>query len=161
MASIPALTSRLRLLRQMKNWTQEEFGRKLNVSKVTVSSYESGVRTPDAKTLIKIADLFDVSVDYLLGRTDGKNEGYTSEVLVSEDEKELLERFRNLSENDAKVLLQLARVLERRGQISDELSPVTQIITEQGKHEPENGTIHGKETITFLDYLEMLREQRP
>ncbi|MCL6488230.1 MAG: helix-turn-helix domain-containing protein [Alicyclobacillus mali] len=145
----------------MKNWTQEEFGRKLNISKVTVSSYESGVRTPDAKTLIKIADLFDVSVDYLLGRTDGKNEGYASEVLVSKDEKELLERFRNLSENDAKVLLQLARILERRGRISDELNPVSHITSEQGKNETGISNSHGKETITFLDYLEMLREQRP
>lgn len=42
----------------------------LGIGQNTVSRYESGVLEADYKTLIAIADYFDVSIDYLLGRTD-------------------------------------------------------------------------------------------
>ena len=50
--------------------TQEELGKKINVTKVSISGYENGNRTPDMETLQKIAEVFDVSIDYLLGRAD-------------------------------------------------------------------------------------------
>lgn len=62
--------SRLKYLRTRHKLTQEQLGQKINVTKVSISGYESGNRTPDTETLQKIADIFEVSVDYLLGRTD-------------------------------------------------------------------------------------------
>src|SRR5690625_3473491 len=64
---------RLRILRKQKRLTQEQLGKILHVSKVSISGYESGDRTPDTENLQKIADYFEVSVDYLLGRTDNPN----------------------------------------------------------------------------------------
>ena len=61
---------RLKQLRKNKKITQSELGEKINVTKVSISGYESGNRTPDTDTLQKIADFFEVSTDYLLGRTD-------------------------------------------------------------------------------------------
>lgn len=61
---------RLRLLRKERNLTQTELGNKINVTKVSISGYESGNRTPDTDTLQRLADFFEVSTDYLLGRTD-------------------------------------------------------------------------------------------
>lgn len=61
---------RLRILRLGKNLTGEQLGKFLSVTKVAISNWESGNRTPDADMLIKIADFFDISLDYLLGRTD-------------------------------------------------------------------------------------------
>lgn len=62
---------RLKLLRLEKdNLTQEKLGDKFNVQKGTVSNWENGNRFPDEKTLIRLADYFDVSIDYLLGVTD-------------------------------------------------------------------------------------------
>lgn len=42
----------------------------LNIAQNTLSQYETGVREPDLKTLRLLADFFDVSIDYLLERTD-------------------------------------------------------------------------------------------
>jgi transcriptional regulator with XRE-family HTH domain len=42
----------------------------LNINQNTISRYENGVREADYKTLIMFADYFDVSLDYLLGRTE-------------------------------------------------------------------------------------------
>lgn len=60
---------RLKELRTAKNISQEELGKHLNLRDSTISQYESGKRTPDYSTLLKIADFFGVTTDYLLGRT--------------------------------------------------------------------------------------------
>ena len=59
---------RLKFLRKNNNLTMKELGRCLNVAESTISLYESGQREPDYQTLKKIANLFNVSIDYLLGR---------------------------------------------------------------------------------------------
>jgi transcriptional regulator with XRE-family HTH domain len=61
---------RLKELRNEKDLTQEKLGQIFNVRKGTISNWENGNRFPNEETLIKLADFFDVSVDYLLGRTD-------------------------------------------------------------------------------------------
>lgn len=64
---------RLRKLRLENNMTQENLSKKLNVSRATVGRYETDERFPDKNLLKKIADIFEVSIDYLLGRTDNRN----------------------------------------------------------------------------------------
>lgn len=59
---------RLRQLRKEKRMSQEDLGKKLNVSKVSISGYETGNRIPSLDIFIKLLDIFDVSSDYLLGR---------------------------------------------------------------------------------------------
>lgn len=61
---------RLKELRKKKRMTQEELGKVINVSKVSISGYETGSRSPDRETLVSLADFFDVSVDFLLGREE-------------------------------------------------------------------------------------------
>lgn len=60
-------------LRKANNLTQEELAKKLGVARTTYSSYEQNRRMPDIDVQNKIADLFEVSLDYLHGRTDKKN----------------------------------------------------------------------------------------
>lgn len=50
--------------------TQAEMAERIDISKSTISMYENGNREPDFETLEKIADFFNVDIDYLLGRTD-------------------------------------------------------------------------------------------
>ena len=52
------------------NLSGEEFGNRLNVSKTAVSNWENGNRVPDTDALSRIADLGDVSIDWIFGRTD-------------------------------------------------------------------------------------------
>ncbi len=61
---------RLKELRKKKNISQLKLALDLNTNQNTISRYETGEREPGIMELIKIADYFDVSIDYLLERTD-------------------------------------------------------------------------------------------
>ena len=61
---------RLKVLRKQKHMSQLSLAMKLNTTQMSISRYETGKREPNLKTLILIADFFDVSIDYLLERTD-------------------------------------------------------------------------------------------
>ncbi len=61
---------RLRGLRKGKRMSQQKLAIELGMNQNSVSRYETGEREADYQTLISIADYFDVSIDYLLERTD-------------------------------------------------------------------------------------------
>ena len=61
---------RLKELRKKKNISQLKLALDLNTNQNTISRYETGEREPGIMELIKIADYFNVSIDYLLERTD-------------------------------------------------------------------------------------------
>lgn len=61
---------RLKELREKRRVSQVRLAIDLNLNQNAISRYENGAREADYKTLIAIADYFDVSIDYLLGRTD-------------------------------------------------------------------------------------------
>ena len=62
----------IRKLRTDTGYTQKQIAEVLGVSQNTYSQYEIGVLNYPVDTLVKLADFYDVSVDYLLGRTDVK-----------------------------------------------------------------------------------------
>ena len=64
---------RLRELRNSKGISQLKLAMVLNTTQNTISRYETGEREPGIKELIRLADYFQVSVDYLLERTDNPN----------------------------------------------------------------------------------------
>ncbi|MBR3835944.1 MAG: helix-turn-helix transcriptional regulator [Clostridia bacterium] len=61
---------RLKELRKAKGISQLKLAIDLNMNQNSISRYENGIREADYNTLIKFADYFNVSVDYLLERTD-------------------------------------------------------------------------------------------
>lgn len=63
----------LKRLRKQRKLTQNDLGEILNISATAYGNYELGQRSPTPETLIKLADFFGVSVDYLLGRDTQKN----------------------------------------------------------------------------------------
>lgn len=64
------LGERLRRLRTQKKLTQTEFANKIGITRGTYAHYEINKRQPDYETLVKIAEFYNVSTDYLLGATD-------------------------------------------------------------------------------------------
>ena len=62
--------NKIKELRKEKNISQLKLALDLSMNQNTISRYETGEREADYKTLIKIADYFNVSIDYLLERTD-------------------------------------------------------------------------------------------
>lgn len=86
---------RLRQLRESAGLTQLELAGKINLKSSAVSKYEKGNTLPTIDTLIKLANIFAVSNDYLLGVSDIPNP-YTPENFTSK-EINLILRFRKLS----------------------------------------------------------------
>ncbi|EOU3548652.1 helix-turn-helix domain-containing protein [Listeria monocytogenes] len=63
---------RLAELRKKKSFSQYKLAEELGFSRGQIANYEQGTREPDYQTLLKIADFFNVSTDYLLGREENK-----------------------------------------------------------------------------------------
>ena len=64
------MLSKLKDLRENKGYTQNQIAKLLQVSIRQYQRYEYGTSDPTREVLIKLADYFDVSLDYLVGRTD-------------------------------------------------------------------------------------------
>ena len=102
---------RVRELREARGIQQKELAIDLGVSQPTISDWESGRKVPSAKSTLKLADYFGVSVDYLLGR-DGEDEAKNekkptpvSEDGQSEKDQRLVNWFRSLPEEKQKAIL--------------------------------------------------------
>jgi transcriptional regulator with XRE-family HTH domain len=67
---VVALCARLKELRNMKGVLQSDVAKMLDVSTRAYRHYENGDREPNIFTLITLADFFNVSLDYLVGRSD-------------------------------------------------------------------------------------------
>lgn len=100
---------RLRMLRTEKNMTQEELGKLMNVGKASVSLYEKNERTPDQQTLMKTADYFDVSVDYLLGRSNERTLGKSNAVDLADKNVIMSFEGRPIPPEDIELMRRLLR----------------------------------------------------
>lgn len=89
---------RLKELREQRRLNQEGLALELNVSQSTISAYEIGERVPDLETSIAIAKFFDVSLDYLAGLSDLRQQVRQSD--LSPNELEHLHIYRQLSDTD-------------------------------------------------------------
>lgn len=77
LSSVTLFSERFELLRKEKGWTFEKTAEKLGITRVSCSNYEKGKRTPDIATVIKIAKVFDVSSDYLIGLSETRKPEYS------------------------------------------------------------------------------------
>lgn len=73
---------RLRELREQAKLTQSQLGDKIGQTKSNISKYERGELEPNIQTLFALADIFGVTVDYLLDRTNIKNFQMVTIVLI-------------------------------------------------------------------------------
>ena len=64
------MANRLREIRKQKGYTQQNVAMDLNLSQNSISRYESGVREADYDLLVRFADYYNVSIDYILCRTN-------------------------------------------------------------------------------------------
>lgn len=94
--------NRLKLLRCEKKWTQKQLAEKLNYGYTAISNYESGKNKPSYDDLIKIAKVFNVSTDYLLGISKIRYRALSDEEVCEFklNLKELIECFSTLNEDE-------------------------------------------------------------
>ena len=83
---------RIRRLRQERGWSQAQLGKKLGVHQKQISGYERGVHFPQTDLLIRIAEVFDVSLDFLA--FDNRDD--TQRVRLAD--RELIERFEQIDQ---------------------------------------------------------------
>jgi len=112
-----AIGTRLRELREERGWTQRELDSRLGILQSKLSKYESGTHQPSLRTLIRMANLFGVTTDYLLTGTG-------TPVPPLRDDR-LLDRFRRLGAGGDEMrsivlsildaLFELGACLERQG----------------------------------------------
>jgi len=87
---------KLKSLRTEKKLTQKQVADRIGLAISAVSSYESGTRYPSYDVLVKLARIFHVSTDYLLGMTDKRNIDVTG---LDEDEIELISQLVDMLRN--------------------------------------------------------------
>ncbi|HKL74512.1 MAG TPA: helix-turn-helix transcriptional regulator [Halanaerobiales bacterium] len=99
-------------LRKENNMTQEDLAEKLGITRGAIGLYERGERKVNYETVNKLADIFGVSSDYLLGRIDKKNPVRTISEAIS-DNPELYNFWKELSKReDLQLLFKQTRDLE-------------------------------------------------
>jgi transcriptional regulator with XRE-family HTH domain len=97
---VKMLSKRIKQLREENSLSQQKLAETLGVTQQAVAKWEGGKAEPDSTMLLKIADMFNVSLDYLLGKTNIKN--YEIETIAAhhdgeewtEEELEEIERFK-------------------------------------------------------------------
>lgn len=131
---MPTLGGRLRAARERKGWTQTYVCKKLGIPNGTFSGYERDYRTPDPELLIKLAELYEVTTDYLLGRTDNPqgNTNQEKKVPYRTDLKEVLEKDKEphwggveLTEDEKRILAAIFRASRERDEEAAALEEAT------------------------------------
>ncbi len=111
---------RIAQLRRARHLTQEEFSSKLGITRAALSHYENNRREPDYETIEAIAEYFQVSIDYILGRTNDPHSKLDPSIQLFQESLELadeqiLEQFdltidgRKLTVEEAKRFIAFIR----------------------------------------------------
>lgn len=95
----------LKKLRKKCNLSQQKLADLLHVSQQSIYKYENDITSPDLETLVRMADYFDTSIDYIVGYTDisHKIEPVT-ENMLNNDEMILIEQYRRLSPRHKNII---------------------------------------------------------
>ncbi|MCR5749319.1 MAG: helix-turn-helix domain-containing protein [Lactobacillus sp.] len=94
---------RIRDLRKQKRVSQTELAKSAGVSQTTVTAWETGKAEPSSSAVAKLADIFNVTTDYLLGRPN-KQETKKDDVELSDDDVIMTWRGKPLSDEDRELI---------------------------------------------------------
>lgn len=97
--------NRIKELRLAVGKSQAELADVIGVNKQAISQYERGVRYPKRENMEALADYFNVTIDYLTGKTD------VTPILMTPEERKLLEDYRRLDEDKRRLLEAMLRTL--------------------------------------------------
>lgn len=106
------MKNNIKYVRELKNLTQKQCADKFNITLRAWQTYEQGVSEPKYELLCKIADFFDVSIDYLLGREAGEPapiDELASQFNMTALEKKILDEYLALPKNMRTDLMEFLR----------------------------------------------------
>ncbi|WP_422445265.1 helix-turn-helix domain-containing protein [Thermoanaerobacterium sp. DL9XJH110] len=133
---MPTLGERIKQLRLEKEMTQEEFGKLFGVTKYAVSLYESDKSTPNDEIKKKIAEYFQVTLDWLMGVSNIRNPAekitdsisddpelakFWDELKNREDLKLLFKQIKDMPPGDIKKIIRIIKAIEDEEAAHDDL----------------------------------------
>ena len=132
----------LKRLRKEKGISQQTLGEAVDLTQQSINKYENQRVEPDLATLMKIADFFETSVDFLIGHTAIKQRYEpTSSYQLNEEEANFINKYRRLNEKERQSLLMvLDNYLDKWHQIASYKQRMV-IINDKDKH---RGIISGE-----------------
>jgi transcriptional regulator with XRE-family HTH domain len=99
--------NRIKQLREENKWTQLDLAHKLNCAMSSIAMYENESRKPSLEVLVKLSEIFNCSIDYILCKTDIKN--------IEEDFKFAYHKeIEGLSEDEIKEALEFYKMVKNR-----------------------------------------------
>lgn len=122
--------NRIKQLREENNWTQLELSQKMDCAKSTIAMYEKGDRKPSLEVLIKLSEIFNCSIDYILCKTDIRN--------IEEDFKFAYHKeTEGLSEDEIKETAEILQKLLGHKNITTTINTCTTIFDKYRDNEVE------------------------
>ncbi len=113
------IKDKIKELRQKKSWSQGQLALKLKANQKQISAYERGVHIPSSEMLIKMAQIFDVSVDYLVFETEANvNPGIKDRELFKQ-----FEQIDNLNDNDRQLVKEILNLVILKNKFQNLLEP--------------------------------------
>lgn len=107
--------NRIKFLREEKGLYQKDLAKLLDVSIPAINYYENEKRTLDTETASMLADFFNVSIDYLLGKTDVRNAGKQIDDVLNEAMIGMsAEEYENLTETQKKQIRDFALYIKNQ-----------------------------------------------
>lgn len=111
------LGNRIKTLREELGIKQEELAKKMSVSPSAIGMYETNKREPNNELILKLAQFFNVSTDYLLGKTDVKNpinqiDDILNETMIGMSKKE----YEALNETQKKQIRDFALFVKKQNE---------------------------------------------
>lgn len=92
----------LKSLRLESGFTQQQLANRLGIGQTTIACYENGTREPHIESLIAYADLFDCTLDYLVGRTESADTPIrpgANSLILTQEEISLIKQYRELDKH--------------------------------------------------------------
>ena len=105
----------LKLLRKEYGISQQRLADAIGISQPSINKYENHNIEPEIEILIRLADYFNTSVDYIIGHTDIRRKiEHMEEYSLNKNEADLITRFRSLTENEKQcIALTIQTFLQR------------------------------------------------
>ena len=113
------ISEKIKKLRQEKGWSQTQLAQKLNTQSQNISRYERGVFTPSTEALAKFAEVFGVSVDYLLS---DESEDAGAYKIKDKQLQRYFEEIDNLSEEDKNLAKGILEAILVKSKVKDSAS---------------------------------------
>ena len=114
MSDSDVFSLRIKQSRDKKGWSQAGLARNAEITPAAVNQFEKGSRKPNMPILRKLANVLDVSIDYLVGESDEENE-----VKVQNEWQEFYRGFSELTDKDREILKAQMDILKERSKSDD------------------------------------------